>query len=77
MSRITSIKKKDKVRNNKHGEVRCATYSIFEEEGTEFFQIDTYGSKDRKHPNQPSQEIQFDRVFAKKLISILEKEFLK
>jgi hypothetical protein len=74
MSRITSITKKDMARNTKHNE-SPATYCVFEKDGTKFFQIDTYGKPDREYSWQPSQKIQFDEVFAKKLISILNEEF--
>jgi len=63
-------------RNTKQDTVH-ATYGIFEKEGEKYFQIDTYGSPDREYVGQPSQKIQFDRKFAKKLISILNNEFLQ
>jgi hypothetical protein len=75
MARITSIEKIDKDRNTKQGVVRRATYCFFEKEGTKFFQIDTYGSPDREYGGQPSQKIQFDGEFAKKLVSILMENF--
>jgi hypothetical protein len=73
MGRITFIEKKDMNRNNIQGEV-SATYSTFERGGEKYFQIDTYGTENREYIGQPSQKIQFDRVFAKKLVSVLIEE---
>jgi hypothetical protein len=76
MSRITTIEKRDMNRNTIQGVVP-AKYCIFEKDGEKFFQIDTYGSPDRKYVEQASQTIQFNRKFAKELIEILIKEFEK
>jgi len=73
MSRITNIERIEMDRNLKQGEVD-ATYCIFEKDGEKYFQIDTYGSENREFIGQPSQKIQFDRKFAKELVSILIKE---
>ncbi|MDR2021537.1 MAG: hypothetical protein LBQ14_12310 [Treponema sp.] len=61
-------------RNTKQGEA-SATYCFFEKRGTKFFQLDTYGNLDREYVGQPSQKIQFDGTFARKLVSILIEEF--
>ena len=74
MSRITAIEKIEMNKNTKQGEV-YATYCIFEKSGEKYFQIDTYGSENREYVGQPSQKIQFDRNFAKELVSLLIKEF--
>ena len=74
MSRITTLEKIEMERNTKQGEVR-ATYCIFEKDGEKYFQIDTYGSEEREFVGQPSQKIQFNGAFAKKLVSILVEEF--
>lgn len=34
------------------------------EDGQKYFQLDSYGSKTRKNPNQKSQQTQFDRECA-------------
>jgi len=73
MSRITTLEKIEMNKNTKHGEVQ-ATYCVFEKEGKKYFQIDTYGSSERECIGQPSQKIQFDDKFAKKLVSILINE---
>ena len=74
MSRITNIEKIEMERNTKHDEVQ-ATYCFFTKDGEKYFQIDTYGSENGEVVGQPSQKIQFDRKFAKELISLLIKEF--
>ena len=74
MSRITTIEKIDKSRNNRPDEAP-ATYCTFEIDGEKFLQIDTYGSPNRKCRGQPSQKIQFNEQFAKELVAILIKEF--
>jgi len=74
MSRITTIEKIEMDRNTKQGEV-YATYCTFEKNGEKYFQIDTYGSENREYIGHPSQKIQFDRKFAKELVSLLIKEF--
>jgi hypothetical protein len=74
MSRITTLEKIEMDRNLKQGEV-YATYCIFEKDGEKYFQIDTYGSENRENVGQPSQKIQFDRKFAKELVSLLISEF--
>jgi len=74
MSRITAIEKIEMNKNTRQGEV-YATYCIFEKNGDKYFQIDTYGSENREYVGQSSQKIQFDRKFAKELVSLLIKEF--
>ncbi|MDR2534822.1 MAG: hypothetical protein LBD29_02160 [Treponema sp.] len=74
MARVTAMEKIEANRTSIHESVH-ATYKVFREDGIKFLQIDTYGSADREAPGQPSQVIQFDEHFAKKLVSILTKEF--
>jgi hypothetical protein len=70
-----SFKKVPKERNIIHKDVD-ATYTIFKDEnGKKYFQIDTYGSKDRKIIGKISQSIQFDIESAKILVTLLNKEF--
>jgi hypothetical protein len=75
MARIINIEKQDVDRNTVQ-DVVPATYRVFEKNGSKYIQIDTYGSHNREYPDQPSQKIQFDKTFAKKLISILIEELL-
>ena len=75
MSRITTLEKIEKNRNSIQGEVHRATYCFFKKDGEKYFQIDTYGSEGRECVGQPSQNIQFDRKFAKELVSLLISEF--
>lgn len=74
MSRVIKINKINKTRNSIHQEVAC-TYCTFHSSDKRYFQIDTYVTKDAGANNQSSQKIQFDKIFALKLIDILKKEF--
>lgn len=53
----------------------AATYSSFYMYGKRYFQIDTYGSKDRKVPEKISQSIQINEEMAKILVDLLKREF--
>jgi hypothetical protein len=64
----------DKTRNTIH-KVANGTYTDFEYNGKKYFQIDTYGSEDRKMTEKISQSIQFDKETAEFLIDLLKKEF--
>lgn len=74
MAKVSEITKIEKSRNSIHPDVEC-TYRVFIGGGRKYFQIDTYGTSQRQVKNQPSQKIQFDKDFAKKLIDILKIEF--
>ncbi len=74
MARISAMVKHEKTRNTVHTQARC-TYSVFVDAGTKYFQIDTYGTDQRKVQGQPSQKIQFDREFAAELVEVLKTEF--
>lgn len=71
---ISNFKKVEKESNSIHKNVE-GTYSIFAKNGIKYFQIDTYGSIDRKIPNKVSQSVQFDANMAKQLIELLKLEF--
>jgi hypothetical protein len=64
--------KKD--RNTVHDEVDC-TFSIFEDAGNLYLQLDTYGSRDRQIPGKVSQSIQLDAASAAELRRLLERTF--
>ena len=55
-----------------HKEVIKCTYSIFPLQGKKILQLDTYGSREKKTPDKPSQIIQFDSDGIKDLKRILE-----
>jgi len=58
-----------------HGEVNC-TYTAFRAaDGKAYFQIDTYGSPERKLKGKKSQTVQLDEGAAKQLIALLKSEF--
>jgi len=71
---IKTIEKLNKDRNTIHEKV-YATYSIFDNCGKHYVQIDTYGRSDREQPGKISQSIQFDEETAAYLVSLLKKEF--
>ena len=49
-----------------------STYSVFERDGKEYFQIETYGRNSRKLKGKPSQILQLDKKSAEELIKILK-----
>lgn len=63
---------KDRIRVHDPAE---ATYSVFSDENTTYFQIDTYGSDSRKDKGKVSQSIQIDKETALERIGILQREF--
>ena len=65
-----NLSREDKERNSVHTEVR-ATYTVFEEGGKRYFQIDTYGKATRQQPEKISQSLQLDQETAKFLIKLL------
>ncbi len=65
-----NLSREDKERNSIHTEVR-ATYTVFEENGKKYFQLDTYGKATRQQPEKISQSLQFDQETAKYLIKLL------
>lgn len=71
---LDTIKKIEKERSSVHMKV-TATYSVFEEDGKRYVQIDTYGKSDRVIPEKISQSIQLDRESAKFLVKLLVYEF--
>ncbi|MDQ0253363.1 flagellar basal body L-ring protein FlgH [Evansella vedderi] len=69
-----NLRRSNKERNLVHKEVD-ASYTTFNSTGEKYFQIDTYGSNDRKFQGKISQSIQFNKETAVDLITILRKEF--
>jgi hypothetical protein len=58
-----------------HSETEC-TYSILSDrEGTNYLQIDTYGSRDRKIAGKKSQSIRFAPEAIRELRLILDTHF--
>lgn len=59
----------------RHSETDC-TYSIVcDPEGTNYLQIDTYGSRDRKMSGKKSQSIRFTLEAIRELRQILDAHF--
>ena len=71
---INNLKKVNKERNTIHDEV-YATYTVFDNNGEKFFQIDTYGKAERMNPEKISQSFQFNRETASHLVNLLIEEF--
>lgn len=78
MARITldNCSKIHKERNSVHEVVR-STYTVFlTEDGTRYFQLDTFGTTTRENPKKISQSIQIDTTTARRLIELLKTELL-
>lgn len=71
---VHQFNKIEKNRNTVH-KPTVATFSVFEEDGQKYFQIDTFGTEDRVMREKVSQAIQIDKSMAKKLVDILRNEF--
>ena len=71
---LTNIKKIEKNRNTIHEKV-FTIYTILENSGNTYVQLDTYGKIERENPEKISQSIQFDKETAKFLVELLRKEF--
>lgn len=71
---VSKMKQIEKQRVTVHSTARV-TYSVFEDEGKRYFQIDTYGRSTRDMPEKISQTIQLDQQSAMKLISLLAEAF--
>ena len=71
---LENLEKITKERPKVHERVK-ATYSVFSEDGTKYFQLDTYGRSERKVPEKISQIIQMDETDAREIINILRTVF--
>jgi len=60
--------------NHVHGTVECG-WTTFEQDGTPYVQLDTYGSGERQVPGKVSQSIQLDESAAAELSRILRRAF--
>lgn len=67
---VKDIKKIEKARNSIHEEAP-ATYTVFEDGGEKYFQIDTYGRNDREFLEKISQSIQLTKESARVLVRLL------
>ena len=71
---LKKIKRIEKQRNTIHSEV-CTTYTVFEDNGEKYFQIDTYGKDEREMPEKISQSFQLNRESAKYLVNLIVNEY--
>jgi hypothetical protein len=74
MALITELTELHKDRNRVHGAVECG-YTVFEERGERYLQLDTYGSPERKIPGKTSQSIQLNAESAARVNALIEKVF--
>jgi hypothetical protein len=70
MALVRKVEKIDMDRNTVHDPVDC-TYTIFEEGGVKYLQLDTYGSSNRKIKGKKSQSLQFDEESLRELREII------
>lgn len=71
---ISNLNKVYKERNTVHDQAH-ATYTVFDNNGKKYLQIDTYGKFSRENPEKISQSFQFDREAASAIANLLIKEF--
>lgn len=71
---LRNIKRIEKERNQIHEKV-YTTYTVFEQDGEKYIQLDTYGRADRENPEKISQSFQLDRDTASFLVNLLTQEF--
>lgn len=74
MALISRFMPKRMDRNSIHDPIE-ATYTIFENDGRSFLQIDSYGRTTRELPGKKSQSIQLDKNGAEELMQILKSAF--
>ena len=70
---LKKMKMIDKHRSVIHDKVFC-TYTVFENLGEKYVQIDTYGRNEREMPEKASQSLQFDKETAKYFVDLMTKE---
>jgi len=74
MALVRHFTEKHMERNSLHDEID-ASYTVFENDGRVFVQIDSYGREDRQIPGKKSQSIQLDAQGAAELFRILKSAF--
>jgi hypothetical protein len=75
MARIERLKRGQKDRHTLHKPVEDCVYYAYSLDGVDFFQLDSFGSKDRADRMSVSQSIQLDRSAAAELIAALRASF--
>lgn len=71
---VESFDRVHKTRNTVHRPTN-AEFTVFEHDGTKYFQIDTFGTIDRAMPEKISQSMQISKEMAEKLVALLRHEF--
>ena len=71
---IRNLTRVNKERNTIHDQV-YETYTVFDNNGEKYLQIDTYGKAARENPEKISQSFQLNRKAASYLANLLIEEF--
>jgi len=74
MALVTKLERQSMSKNSVHGPVN-STYSVFDEDGKRYLQIDTYGSAQRKIRGKKSQTIQLNEQSVRQLKKLLDENF--
>ena len=74
MARIERFEKRPIGGGKLHQPVLCG-YACYEADGERVLLLETYGTKDRKFPDQASQSIQLDEDAARELKHLIESAF--
>ncbi len=72
--KIEEFERIEKNRNTVHDAV-YSTYTVFEQSGERYLQIDTYGKSGRENPDKISQSIQINKEIAQVLVKLMQEEF--
>ena len=72
--KIEEFERIEKNRNMVHDAV-YSTYTVFEQSGERYLQIDTYGKSGRENPDKISQSIQINKEIAQVLVKLMQEEF--
>ncbi|SFN93525.1 hypothetical protein SAMN04488056_102453 [Cohaesibacter marisflavi] len=75
MALVRKLEEKKPQTKNIHQEVEASFFTLRDEEGNTYLQIESYGSPARKIKGKTSQSIQFDQNSAFQLFETMKREF--
>jgi hypothetical protein len=75
MALVENLTEGFKNRHSIHKKTESTYFLVFDNKGTKYLQIDTYGSDDREMPGKVSQSLQFSPKAIEQLRKILEQKF--
>ncbi|MFO0968764.1 MAG: hypothetical protein U0793_24675 [Gemmataceae bacterium] len=75
MALVVELEPCQKERQAVHKKTRCLFSVVNGSDGNRYFQLDTYGSDERQHPEKVSQSLQFDAKAAQQLVDLLKQTF--